>query len=293
MQEHYSYPLYRPPAEANSIIVQVTNGCSYNKCTFCSMYVDKQYSINNLDIIYQQIDSFSSQYPDTTRVFLADGDVLGIDTTILIDILEYLQNSFKKLRRVSTYASTQNIQNKSNEELQLLKNHKLTLVYYGIETGSDTILTKINKGVKSKGIISTLNKISNADIKISATVILGLGGIAYSKEHILQTANIINNTQINYLSTLQLGLDDSIKDRFFKNFKDYVASTDYDIINEQRDFIQLINPTNKIIFRSNHASNAIHLSGTLPKDKLKLIEQLDVAKIMGEEIIIPMKYRGF
>ncbi len=293
MQETYSFPLYRPPAEANSIIIQVTNGCSYNQCTFCSMYIDKKYTINTLDEIYKQIDYFSLQNPNATKIFLADGDVLGIDTNIILEILKYLQTKFSKLRRVSTYGSTQNILNKTDEELKLLKENKLSLIYYGIESGSDTILEKINKGVNSQEIIDTIKKITAANIKVSATVILGLGGIAYSREHILHSARIVNETQITYLSTLQLGLDDSIKDRFFKNFSDYFASTDYDIINEQREFIEAINPTNKIIFRSNHASNAIHLSGTLPRDKGKLIDQLDVAKIMGNEIIIPIKYRGF
>jgi len=293
MQDNYTFPLYRPPAEANSIIIQVTNGCSYNNCTFCSMYVDKQYSVNNLDSIYSQIDNYSIQNPDATKIFLSDGDVLGIKTSVLIDILKYIQKAFPKLRRISTYGSTQNVLNKTNEELEHLKENKLNLVYYGIESGSDTILEKINKGVSSQEIIDTINKLTNSNIKVSATIILGLGGIAYSREHILHSARIINNTQITYLSTLQLGLDDSIKDRFFKSFRDYFASTDYDIINEQREFIEQINPINNIIFRSNHASNAIHLSGTLPKDKQKLVEQLDVSKIMGEEIIIPMKYRGF
>ncbi len=293
MQEHYTYPLYRPPAEADNIIIQVTNGCSYNQCTFCSMYTDKKYSINSLDDVYSQIDDFAIDFPDTTKVFLADGDVLGINTNILIDILIYLKNKFPKLRRVSAYGSTQNVLAKSSDELKLLKDHKLSLIYYGIESGSETILEKINKGVDQTQIIETISRLRLANIKVSATVILGLGGIAYSREHILQTAYIINNTQVNYLSTLQLGLDDSIKEIFFKNFRDYFASTDYDIINEQREFIEAIKPSSNIIFRSNHASNAIHLSGTLPKDKNKLIDQLDVAKIMGDEIIIPMKYRGF
>jgi len=293
MQDNYTFPLFRPPAEADNIIIQVTNGCSYNQCTFCSMYTEKQYSINNLNDIYSQIDAFALKFPNTTKVFLADGDALNINTDTLVDILKYLNNSFPKLRRVSAYGSTQNVLSKSLEELNLLKKHKLSLIYYGIETGSNTILQKINKGVTQEQIIKTISKLRSANIKVSATVILGIGGIAYSREHILQTAHIINHTQVNYLSTLQLGLDDSIKDNFFKNFRDYFASTDYDIINEQREFIESINPTSNIIFRSNHASNAIHLAGTLPKDKHKLIDQLDIAKIMGDEIITPMKYRGF
>lgn len=291
--EQYTFPLYRPPAEANSVIIQVTDGCSYNQCSFCSMYKTKKFKLHTLEDIYTQIDSFSLQDPDATKVFLADGDVLGIETDTLIDILQYIQNKFPKLRRISTYGSTQNILEKSDQELLKLQENKLTLIYYGIETGSDTLLKKINKGVTSQEIIDTLNKVTNLGFKVSATIILGLGGIAYSREHILQSAHVINNTQVTYLSTLQLGLDDSIKENFFKNFRDYFASSDYDMLEEQRLFIENINPTNQIIFRSNHASNAIHLKGTLPKDKAKLIEQLNMANILGEEVVIPMKYRGF
>jgi radical SAM superfamily enzyme YgiQ (UPF0313 family) len=257
------------------------------------MYRSKDYTINSDQNIYDQIDSLSQEYPDATKVFLADGDVFGINTDRLIKILEYIKKSFSKLRRISAYGSTQNIQNKSLDELKLLQENRLNLIYYGIESGSDTILQKIKKGVNSDEIIQTLNKLSDANIKISATVILGLGGIAYSREHILHTANIINQTKINYLSTLQLMLDDDIKEVFFQNFRDYFASSDYDIINEQRDFIEQLNPNNNIIFRSNHASNAIHLEGIIPKDKNKLIDQLDISKIMSNEIVIPMKYRGF
>lgn len=293
MEQLYSFPLYRPPAEANSVIIQVTDGCSYNQCSFCSMYKTKKYKVHTLEHIFKQIDNFAQSDPEATKIFLADGDVLGVETNTLIEILQYIQKSFPKLRRVSSYGSTQNVLEKTEEELKQLKKNKLTLIYYGIETGSDTLLEKINKGVSSQEIIDTINKLTNIDFKVSATVILGLGGIAYSREHIIQSANVVNNTHITYLSTLQLGLDEDIKEKFFKNFKDYFASNDYDMLEEQRLFIENINPSNNVIFRSNHASNALHLAGTLPKDKAKLLEQLNMANVLGEEVIIPAKYRGF
>ena len=187
----------------------------------------------------------------------------------------------------------QNIQNKSKEDLELLRANKLSLIYIGIESGNNTILSKIKKGVNSDEIIESLNKISKANIKISATVILGLGGIVYSSVHIKDTAKIINASTINYLSTLQLGLDESIKEKFFSNFIEFIMQNDYEVLQEQRLFIDLIEPNNKIIFRSNHASNALHLEGILPRDKNKLIEQLDIANILKDEVIIPKKYRGF
>jgi len=289
----YLDPLYRPPAEANSIILQLTYGCSYNNCTFCSMYKNKGFHIRDIEDIKSEIDILSKSNPQATKVFLADGDALVVDTIFLVEILEYLQDRFKRLRRVSLYATFFNIKSKSIDELILLEQNKLSLIYIGIESGNDTILSKINKGIYSNDMIELLNKVSTANIKISATIILGLGGIVYSSLHAKQTANIINKTTINYLSTLQLGVDETIKDTFMDKFLDFVPLNDFDILQEQRLFIEHIEPTNKVIFRSNHASNALHLKGILPRDKNRLILEIDKANQNPQDTIIPLKYRGF
>ncbi len=273
----YDYPLFRPPAEANNLIIQVTLGCSYNNCSFCSMYKTKKYEVRKLEDVYKEIDSIAKYYPNTHKVFLADGDALTLPTRHLVGILQHLQNSFHKLRRVSLYASAQNILAKSKKELELLQKNGLNLIYYGIETGSNLILKNITKGVGQSDIIKSLNLISDSGIKISATIILGIGGELYSKEHIEQTAEIVNTTRVNYLSTLQLGLEEDAKENFYKHFNDFRRLNDFQILEEQKKFIELLNPTNKIIFRSNHASNALHLSGTLPKDKDRLIQELNIA----------------
>ncbi len=210
----------------------------------------------------------------------------------MLSILKYLNNSFPKLRRVSTYASAQNLLEKSKEDLELLQSNKLNLIYYGIETGNNIILKKITKGVTQSDIIKSLNKVPKG-MKISATVILGIGGVKYSEEHIEDTANIINHTAINYLSTLQLGIEEDAKDNFYKHFNDFIQSDDHQILDEQKRFLELLDPTNKIIFRSNHASNALHLSGTLPKDKSKLLQQLDITIQMGDDALVPKILRGF
>ena len=271
---NYDYPLFRPPAEADNIILQVTLGCSYNNCSFCSMYKTKKYQERSLNDISKDIDTFASYYPNAHKIFLADGDALALSTDLLILVLQYLNNSFPKLRRVSTYASAQNLLEKSKEDLELLQSYKLNLIYYGIETGNNVVLKKITKGVNQSEIINSLNKVPKG-MKISATVILGIGGEKYSKEHIEDTAYIINNTTINYLSTLQLWLEDDAKENFNKHFTDCIQLDDVKILEEQKRFLELLNPSNKIIFRSNHASNTFHLSGTLPKDTDKLIERLE------------------
>ena len=288
----YDYPLFRPPAEADNIIIQITLGCSYNNCSFCSMYKTKKYQERGLEDIYKDIDSFATSYPRAHKIFLADGDALALETATLVQILKYLQNSFANLKRVSTYASAQNLLEKSEQDLELLQDNKLNLIYYGIETGNNLILKKITKGVNQSEIIKSLNKVPKG-MKISATVILGIGGVKYTKEHITDTANIINNTTINYLSTLQLGLEEDAKENFYKHFNDFSPLDDFQILDEQRRFLELLNPTNQIIFRSNHASNALHLSGTLPKDRDKLLTQLEIAMSVGSEALIPNIFRGF
>ena len=177
--------------------------------------------------------------------------------------------------------------------MEILYANGLNLIYYGIESGSDVVLKKITKGVTQSEIIASLNKASNAGIKISATVILGLGGSKYSEVHIKDSAKIINGTRVTYLSTLQLGLEEDTKEKFYKNFSDFTMLNDHEILHEQKRFIELLNSSHKIIFRSNHASNAQHLVGTLPRDKGRLIQELEVALKMGESVFVPEVFRGF
>ncbi len=289
---NYDYPLFRPPAEADNIIIQVTLGCSYNNCSFCSMYKTKKYQERSLEDIYKDIDSFAQVYPTAHKIFLADGDALALPTDILLTILKYLQNSFPKLRRVSTYASAQNLLEKSEEDLKQLQENKLNLIYYGIETGSDMVLKKITKGVGKSDIIKSLSKVPTG-MKISATVILGIGGEKYTKEHIIDTVDVINNTSLNYLSTLQLGLEDDAKSNFYKHFDDFILLDDYQVLDEQKRFLELLKPKNRIIFRSNHASNALHLAGTLPKDTHRLIKEIESAISTGKSAFVPNMFRSF
>jgi len=293
MQNIYTYPLFRPPAEANNIILQVTHGCSYNNCSFCSMYKNKSFEVKSLEEIFANIDLLYTQYPKTSRIFLADGDALTLKTNFLLEILNYLNKKFLHLRRVSVYASAQNILSKSQEQLEELSQHNLKLLYFGIETGDNLILKKITKGATKENMIQALNKVSSVGIKTSCTVILGIAGKKYTQQHIKNTADIINQTKINYLSTLQLGLEDDVIEKFYQHFDDFIPLNDAETLDEQKRFIEQINPTNKVIFRSNHASNALHLAGTLPKDKNKLLEELKIVEDIGEDALIPKHFRSF
>lgn len=290
---NYSFPLYRPPAEADNVILQATYGCSHNQCTFCSMYKTKKYQVREISDLFKDIDTLAALYPDANKVFLGDGDALSLPTEYMITVLQYLKRSFPRLSRVSVYATAQNVLEKSEEELRLLQANLLNLIYFGIETGNDGLLKKINKGVSAKQIIESLNKASAAKIKISATVILGIGGEEYTAEHIKDTAAIINASTINYLSTLQLGLENDVKERFLKCFEHFQMLNDYQILDEQKRFLELLHPVNKVIFRSNHASNALHLAGTLPKDTMRLLDEVKFTLAIGERAFIPERFRGF
>ena len=273
---YYDEPLYRPPAEANSVIIQATLGCSFNKCTFCTMYETKEYKQRPLDEVFSDIDTLAKHYPHSTKMFLADGDALALDTNTLVSILEYAYIKFSKLRRVSLYASAFNIHEKTLEELILLKEKGLGLIYYGIESGSYEILKKIQKPISHKKMINSLDKVFEAKIKSAVTVILGVGGKKYSKEHINETVKLINKLNITYLSTLQLMLENNREEKFIKNFKgEFFPLNDKEMLEEQLAFVSGIEPLDKIIFRSNHVSNSLPLAGTFPKDQAKLIATIN------------------
>jgi coproporphyrinogen III oxidase-like Fe-S oxidoreductase len=257
------------------------------------MYKSKRYTIRPIKELTKEIELLSEHYPDANKVFLADGDALSLPTEYLAELLRLLKNSFPRLSRVSLYATAQNLLEKSVDELKALRAGGLTLAYFGIESGNEELLRKIDKGVNASEMIEALNRAHEASIKISATVILGLGGEEYSKEHIKATARLISTVPITYLSTLQLGLEEGVKERFLSHFETFTPLNDLQILQEQHSLLNQITPVQKIIFRSNHASNALHLSGTLPKDTERMIDEIDEALRIGEEAMVPKRFRGF
>jgi radical SAM superfamily enzyme YgiQ (UPF0313 family) len=289
----YSFPLYRPPAEAENIIIQATLGCSHNRCTYCSMYKSKRFMIRPIEEVKKEIEILSYTYPNANKVFLADGDALSLSTEHLAKLLRLLKEAFPRLSRVSLYATAQNFLEKSVDELKLLRAGGLSLAYFGIETGNDELLEKIDKRVNSSKMIEALTKAHEAGIKISSTVILGLGGLEHTHEHIRDTIKLINAAPMSYLSTLQLGLEEGSVERFRRSFNAFTPLSDHHFLQEQRFILSELNPPQKIIFRSNHASNALHLAGTLPKDTQRLIHEIDNAMRVGEKAMVPKWFRGF
>lgn len=289
----YDMPLWRPPSEANSFILQATLGCSFNRCSFCSMYRTKQFAVRPLEPVQAEIRAMARAYPGLRRVFLADGDALVAPTDHLLAILESLHAAFPRLERVSSYALPANLLKKSVEELTRLREGGLTLLYYGIETGAADLLKRITKGATPEAMIAGLTKAKEAGLRVSATVILGLGGQTYWREHIDATANLVNRVELDYLSTLQLMIDPSIHDEFHRKFREpFQAQDDRALLVEQARLIERLNPPKPLVFRSNHASNALALAGELPRDRERLLAQLRQA-LAGALPLRPEWLRGY
>ena len=185
-------PLYRPPSEGNNLIIQATLGCSANYCTFCSMYKTKSFRARPLEQVFFDIDKATNEWPSASRVFLADGDALTLPMDDLRAILNKLHQAAPQLTRVSAYATPKNLIDKSVDELRELRERKLRLVYMGIESGSTQVLKRVIKGASQKTHGLALDNASEAGLKVSATVILGLAGRSGWQEHIMSTAKLIN-----------------------------------------------------------------------------------------------------
>ncbi len=289
----YDMPLYRPPSEAESLIIQATLGCSFNRCSFCSMYRTKDFVVRPLEAIFAEIDLAARLEPETRRVFLADGDAFVLDTPRLLAIARRLRERLPELQRISAYAWPLNILKKSDAELEELKKAGLSLVYVGLETGSADLLRRITKGANPRLHAEAVTRARGAGIKVSATVILGLGGRTRWREHVEGTAALINEAPPNYLSTLQLGIDPSIEDEFLRKFRaDFLRQDDVGMLREQRELVAAIDPPRPVVFRSNHASNALVLKGVLARDRAALLRRIDAA-LEGDVGLVPDWLRGY
>lgn len=293
MMPNYDYPLYRPPSEANSLIFQVTLGCSFNECSFCDMYRSKEYSERPWDEIKLEIDMMAKHMPNTKRIFLADGDALNLDAQYLTKITAYIKEKFPALERISCYAMPMNILKKTPEELKRMYDAGLTMLYLGIESGSDLILKKVTKGAIANTIIKSVNKGKQAGYTMSCMIILGLGGRTHSKEHIRGTAEVINSCAPNYVGALTLYLENGIKDEFLTKFgEEFIPISDDEALDELYDLVGKIDVTQDIIFRANHGSNAYNVKGTFPQDKSNMLDKISWMRT-HPEVVRPKGLRGF
>lgn len=272
----YDYPLFRPPSEANSLILQITSGCSWNKCAFCEMYSEKSFSIKSFELIKKEIAGFKPVADKINKIFLADGDALVLKTEKLLKILNEINKTFPKVRRVSAYAKPKDLRSKSLDELKSLQVAGLNLVYVGLESGDSELLGIINKGEDYESSRDGLIKSREAGIKSSVMILNGLGGLNYWEQHALNSAKLINDIQPEYLSTLVLSFPFGA-DHFKKRFQaEYIEMNTLQLFKELYLFLENTNLLTTV-FRSDHASNYLVLKGILSKDKDQLIEKLRFA----------------
>jgi len=272
----YDYPLFRPPSEAGSLILQITHGCSWNKCAFCEMYTSKQFRVKKIEQIKHEIQLFRNAAPSATKVFLADGDALVMKTSKLLEILTELKRAFPHIRRISTYSKPKDLLNKSLSELTELKQAGLELVYTGLETGDDELLKLINKGESLRSSADGMLMAKKAGIKSSVMIINGLGGKHYSMQHAVNSARLVNEIQPEYLSTLVLSFPYG-QEHFNKRIEfDYEAMSTIELVEELG---VLISETNleSTVYRSDHASNYLVLKGILGRDKELLLQKIHQA----------------
>ncbi len=288
---YYDHPLIRPPSEARSLIFQATLGCSHNRCAFCLTYQDKQYRPRPEAELFGEIDWAGEAYPETRRVFLADGDALVLKTERLHRILERLSTRFPRLQRVSSYATPGNFKLKTVAELEGLREAGLSQLYIGLESGDDEVLRRIQKGHTQDEMVELCCKATAAGMKLSVTVILGLGGPRLSVRHAEQTARLIDRISPRFASALTLMLGDR-NPSFETVFDDpeWRLLQPNEILLELRCLVENIHEDG-IIFRSNHASNYLALGGTFQKNKQGMLAEIDAA--LGDQVQLrPEGWRG-
>jgi radical SAM superfamily enzyme YgiQ (UPF0313 family) len=287
----YEGLIIRPPSEAYSLLLQVTVGCSHNKCTFCGAYRQKKFKIKSLDQIKKDLHEASS-YENVDRVFLCDGDALIIPQPRLEEILTLINTNLPNVDRIGTYANAKSILRKSVDELKKLRDLGLNIIYLGVETGNVELLQKIHKGVTYEQMVEAGRRVKEAGILLSVTVLLGLGGVEKSIEHAIDTAKILTDMDPDYVGALTLMLipetemyEDFVAGRF-------VLPDQFGFIRELYLMIANSNFTN-CFFTSNHASNYLPVKAYLPREKekkLKMISSVIEAKDPGQ--IRPEHLRG-
>lgn len=272
----YEGMIYRPPSEAYSLIVQVTIGCSQNRCIFCNMFKEKRFRIRKVEEVLEDLKDARDRYQYVEKIFLADGDALICKMPDLERILNFIQDNFKECKQVTLYGSPRSILMKKQEELNRLKELGISMIYMGLESGNDEVLTYMKKGVTSKEMIEAANKVKNADIRLSVTAISGLGGRRLWREHARDTGLVLSQMKPDYIGLLTLMIEKDLP--LYQKIQegDFELLNPYDILVETKEMLKYIDCPD-CIFRSNHASNYVNLRGTLNQDKEAMIQMLDEA----------------
>lgn len=273
----YEGDIYRPPSEAYSLLVQVTIGCTHNKCTFCKMFKDKKFRVRKLEEVIEDLAWARARYRSVNRIFLCDGDALALSNVRLMPILEYIEKNFPECERVSIYGRGSDVLKKSDEEMKELYDAGLKMVYIGAESGSDKVLKDVCKGETRQQIIEGVKKIEACGMQSSVTFISGLAGKDGWEDHAIKTGTMISEMEPSYVGLLTLMVEPSVpmaKD--IESGKLKLLSPE-EVMAETLLMLEHTNVTKTCVLRSNHASNYVSLRGNLPEDKEKMMNLLRTA----------------
>jgi radical SAM superfamily enzyme YgiQ (UPF0313 family) len=276
--DNFEGMVFRPPSEAKSLILRVTIGCSENRCTFCKMYKDVGFRIISMEEISCLIQRASHFEPDASRIFLGDGNALALSNDKLLDIMHMIKKKFPKVTRISCYGGPKDILRKSVEELVDLREMGMKIIYMGIESGDDEVLADVRKGVTADEMIAAGQRVVSAGIKLSAMLILGLGGREKSLQHALNSARVVNGINPDMLSVLTLMLQKGTILRDDADNGKFHPLSPFEMLQELKVLMENIDVANHCIFRSNHSSNFLPLGGTLPEDKTKMLIDIDIMR---------------
>jgi len=273
----YEGDIYRPPSEAYSLLLQVTVGCTHNKCTFCSMYKDKKFHLRRMDEVIEDIEDARKSYKYVERIFLCDGDALCLSNEKLMIILKKIQELFPECKRVNVYGRANDVLHKTPDELKELYENGVKMIYLGAESGSDEVLKKIQKGETAEDLIKAVHAIEESGIKASVTFISGIAGKAGWREHAVKTGEMISKMNASYVALLTLMLDPRASIMREVESGELELLTPEEIVAETYLMMEHMNPTKPVVFRSNHASNYLSLRGNLPEDKQHMMGLLKKA----------------
>ncbi|HOW53773.1 MAG TPA: radical SAM protein [Syntrophorhabdaceae bacterium] len=270
----YEGTIYRPPSEADSLILQVTIGCSHNKCTFCGSFKDKKFRVRSLDEIKEDVNEAKQYARYIKKVFLADGDALIIPQKTLLPIVELVKGAFPKLERIGVYGNTKSILKKSIEELKTLKDLGVGIVYLGVESGDQVVLDRVSKGTLLDKTAEAAKRIKDAGILLSVTVLLGLGGVERSRIHAEETGKFLSRIKPDYAGALSvIVVPGTVLARQVKEGT-FVVPDPYMLLEELYIMIKNIN-VERMYFASNHASNYLPVKAWLPDEKEKTLKAIE------------------